>query len=88
MMSQNTFAQGDSGFNAGVAQYKNRNYIAAIKSFESELKKGDAKPEVYTYLGHSYYAIGDRIRALGQDFFGRSQFVVDSEKQVIRFSRQ
>lgn len=63
-MSQNAFAQGVSGFDAGVSQYKNRNYSAAIKSFESELKKGDAKPEVYTYLGHSYYAMGDRIRAL------------------------
>lgn len=64
MMSQKSFAQSDSGFGAGVIQYKNHNYSAAIKCFEGELKKGDAKPEVYTYLGHSYYAVGDRIRAL------------------------
>ncbi len=64
LVSQNAFAQSVSGYEAGVAFYKNRNYSAAIKSFESEIKKGDAKAEVYTYLGHSYYAMGDRIRAL------------------------
>lgn len=64
LMSVNALAQSKSDFEAGVAHYKNRNYSAAIKSFESELQKGDAKPEVYSYLGHSYYAIGDRSRAI------------------------
>ncbi len=64
LMSANAFAQSKSDFDAGVAHYKNRNYAAAVKSFESALQKGDDKPEVYTYLGHSYYSLGDRSRAL------------------------
>lgn len=56
-------AQG-TDYEAGLTHYKNKNYNAAIKSFERELEKGEAKPEVYTYLGHSHFAVGDKSRAI------------------------
>ena len=55
-LTQAAFAQ--SGFDEGNAQYRKRQYEAAVQSYESVLKENKESAEVYFNLGNAYYKMG------------------------------